>query len=40
MRIAVIDDDQDILNWFRPYLEKEGHEVVIAQDGQEGLDLI
>ena len=40
MRIAIIDDDIDILNWFRHYLEREGHEVVTAQDGQEGLDLI
>lgn len=40
MRIAIIDDDPDIHVWFSHYLEEQGHEVLSASDGAEGLDLI
>ena len=40
MHIAIVDDDVDILDWFRHILEKEGHELDTAQNGQEGLDMI
>ena len=40
MRIAIIDDDPDIHVWFSHYLEENGHEVLSASDGVEGLDLI
>lgn len=40
MRIAVIDDDQDILNWLSRHLGQEGHEIITATDGEKGLNLI
>jgi DNA-binding NtrC family response regulator len=40
MRIAIIDDDPDILTWFTYHLSKNGHEVLAAPDGVQGLDLI
>lgn len=38
-RILVIDDDPWILKIFQQILESEGHEITIATNGQEGLDL-
>jgi two-component system, OmpR family, alkaline phosphatase synthesis response regulator PhoP len=39
MRILVIDDEHDVLMMCRVNLEFEGHEVVEAADGEEGLRL-
>lgn len=36
-KILVIDDDVDLCNLIRKYLELEGYEVVIQHDGAEGL---
>ncbi len=38
-RILIIDDDTQILDMLRQTLEREGHEVVNASDGKEGLRL-
>ncbi len=40
MRIAIIDDDQDIINWLSHHLGQEGHEIITAPDGKKGLELI
>ncbi len=40
MRIAIIDDDQDIINWLSHHLTQEGHQVIPASDGKKGLELI
>ncbi len=40
MRVAVIDDDPEILTWFAHHLQKEGHEVVTASDGDSGYELM
>jgi len=37
-RIQVIDDDQAIRATIKLLLEREGHEVVLAEDGRKGLD--
>jgi CheY-like chemotaxis protein len=39
-KILIIDDDPDIILSTRMCLEKEGHEVVDAKNGREGLDRI
>ncbi len=38
-RILIIDDDPQILDMLGQTLEREGHEVVDAPDGKEGLKL-
>lgn len=38
-RILVVDDDRNICEIIRLYLEKEGFEVIIAYDGQQALEL-
>ncbi len=38
MRILVVEDNEDLLKSIKKYLEKEGYEVDIALDGDEGLD--
>lgn len=38
-RILVVDDDKNICEIIRLYLEKEGFQVIIANDGQEALNL-
>ena len=38
-QILIIDDDQQILDMLGQILEREGHEVVKALDGKEGLKL-
>jgi CheY-like chemotaxis protein len=38
-RILIIDDDSQILDMLRQTLERDGHEVVDASDGKEGLIL-
>lgn len=40
MRIAIIDDDPDIHTWFTYHLTQNGHEVLTAPDGEQGLALI
>ena len=37
-RILIIDDDADIVEAMRVVLEKRGYQVIIAVDGNEGLD--
>lgn len=39
-RIVVVEDSQDVREVMQAYLECMGHEVVVAKDGQEGLELI
>src|SRR5580700_8522803 len=39
-KILVVDDDVDVAVLLRAILEGDGHEVRVAHDGQEGLDMI
>lgn len=39
-RILVIDDEESIQRSLRAYLEDEGFEVVSAESGEEGLDIL
>lgn len=39
-RIIVADDEAEIRELLRLYLEKEGYEVLEAADGEEALDLL
>lgn len=39
-RILVVEDDKDIAEVIRLYLENEGYEVLLAQDGLAGYELI
>ncbi len=39
-RIVVVEDDRKTADLLRLYLERDGHQVAIAYDGREGLDLI
>jgi DNA-binding response OmpR family regulator len=39
MRLLVIEDDHRIANLLRQGLEEEGYQVVVASDGQSGLEL-
>ncbi|SKC39962.1 response regulator transcription factor [Maledivibacter halophilus] len=39
IRILVVDDETEILNLLMKYLEREGYNVDIASDGEEGLNL-
>jgi two-component system phosphate regulon response regulator PhoB len=36
-RILLVDDERDILDLIRIHLERDGHEILTAQDGIEGL---
>lgn len=38
-KVLVIEDDQDILGLLARHLRAMGHEVVLAQTGEQGLDL-
>ena len=38
-KILVVDDDQNICELLRLYIEKEGFDVVIANDGRRALEL-
>jgi len=38
-KILVVDDEQNILDVVRAYLEKEGFEVITAMDGEAALDI-
>ena len=37
-QILIVDDDEDIVESIRLVLEKCGHQVIVAVDGNEGLD--
>ncbi len=37
MRILAIDDDHALLDFYRQFLGDEGHEVLVAHEGAEGL---
>ena len=37
-RILIIDDDENICNIIKIYLEKEGYEAVVAYDGKSGIE--
>ena len=39
-KIAIIDDDPDIVTFFKSVLEDEGFEFIEANDGEEGIPLI
>ncbi len=36
-RVLIVDDDPDILTAFQLALERQGYEVIVAHDGNEGL---
>lgn len=36
MKILVVDDDQDVRDLATAMLQREGHEVILAMDGEEG----
>ncbi len=38
VRVLVVDDDKNICEFLRLYLEKEGYEVILAGDGAEALE--
>ena len=38
IKVMVVDDDNNICEFLRLYLEKEGYEVSICHDGQAALD--
>jgi DNA-binding response OmpR family regulator len=38
-RVLMVDDDRNIVQLVRMYLEKDGYQVAVAYDGQEALDL-
>jgi len=40
VKILVVDDDYNICELLRMYLEKEGYRVLIAHDGRQGLKLV
>lgn len=40
MRILVVEDDADMRKIVKLYLTREGYQVVTAEDGQEGFDLL
>ncbi len=39
MKVLIIDDERSIRNTLKEILEFEGHEVALAQDGKEGLEV-
>src|SRR5919202_451907 len=39
-RVMVVDDDRNILQLVRMYLEKDGYQVEVGHDGQQALDLV
>ena len=40
LRIALVDDDQDVRSLLKTLLETWGHEVEVAEDGRRGVDLV
>ena len=39
MKVLIIDDERSIRNTLKDILEFEGHEISLAADGKEGLEL-
>ena len=39
-KILVVDDDANICELLRLYLTKEGYQVTVANDGEEGLEKV
>ncbi|QUQ69325.1 response regulator transcription factor [Kutzneria sp. CA-103260] len=39
-RVLVVDDDETVRDVVRRYLERDGHEVVVAGDGESALELV
>ena len=39
-RVLVVDDDRNIVQLVRMYLEKDGYQVAVAYDGTEALDVV
>ncbi len=39
-KILVVDDEEDIVEFIKIYLEEEGYEVVTAYDGEEALEMV
>ncbi|MBR3629799.1 MAG: response regulator, partial [Oscillospiraceae bacterium] len=37
-KVLVVDDDQNICDLLRMYLEKEGYSVIISNDGKEAVN--
>ena len=40
MKILVIDDERSIRNTLKEILEFEGHDVIVAEDGEDGLEKV
>ncbi|MFN2521120.1 MAG: response regulator [Candidatus Limnocylindria bacterium] len=40
MKVLAIDDDVALLDFYRQFLTERGHEVLLARNGREGLDLL
>lgn len=38
-KILIIDDDEDIRNLLKDYLEKEGYNIHVSKDGKEGIEV-
>ena len=39
-KVAMIDDDPTLIKAVQPFLESHGFKVLVAKDGQKGIDLI
>ena len=40
VKVLAIDDDVALLDFYRQFLTERGHEVILARNGREGLELI
>ncbi len=40
MKVLAIDDDVALLDFYRQFLTERGHEVLLARNGREGLEVI
>ncbi len=40
MKVLAIDDDVALLDFYRQFLTERGHEVLLARNGREGLEMI
>ncbi|MHB2017655.1 MAG: hypothetical protein ACYCW6_11965 [Candidatus Xenobia bacterium] len=36
-KVLVVEDERDLLDWIRLHLERDGYEVMVAQDGTSAL---
>ena len=39
-KILIVDDNVDMLNFFKKALEKEGYSTILAEDGKKALDIL